>query len=229
MSDAKVEQGTKVIQPPRTRWKGPDEWMRDARIILANARDDTVIAARLATFGYDVARIAAGRALYEEVSTLILRQKQEYGQSFEATELLGEAWTRAGDAYTAALKVARIALRDRTRARSAMMVDGPRNRSLPGWLKQAEAFYGNLLGDPEALGDMRRYGYSVESLAREQDLLEELSAREAASRKEQGEAQGFTKERDRKMDELGRWVSDLRAICKLAFKDAPDKLRILGI
>ncbi len=110
-----------------------------------------------------------------------------------------------------------------------MMVDGPRNRSLPGWLKQAEAFYGNLLGDSEALADMTRYGYSAESLKKEQALLKELSVREAASRKEQGEALGFTRERDRKLDELARWVSDLRSISKLAFKEEPAKLKILGI
>jgi hypothetical protein len=228
MSDAKVEQGTKGTQP-RHRWKSPDEWMRETRLIIANAGSDAAIAARLASFGYDAARLATGQALYDEVAALVLRQKEEYGQRFEATEHFGEAWKKADEAYTAALKVARIALRDRTRSRSAMMVDGPRNRSLPGWLKQAEAFYGNLLGDPEALADMARFGYTADSLKAEQALLKDISAKDAASRKELGEALGFTKERDRKMDELARWVSDLRAIAKLAFKGSPDKLKILGI
>ncbi len=74
MSDAKTEQGAKGTQPRHARWKGPDEWMRDARVILANAQSDAGIAARLAGFGYDGARIATGLALYEEVAALVLRQ-----------------------------------------------------------------------------------------------------------------------------------------------------------
>jgi hypothetical protein len=31
------------------------------------------------------------------------------------------------------------------------------------------------------------------------------------------------------MDELAHWVSDFRAIAKLALKDSPDKLKVLGI
>ncbi len=76
---------------------------------------------------------------------------------------------------------------------------------------------------------MARFGDRLESLQLEQSLVRELSDKLAASRKEWGEAQGFTKERDRKMDELAHWVSDFRAICKLAFKAAPDKLKVLGI
>jgi hypothetical protein len=110
-----------------------------------------------------------------------------------------------------------------------MMVDGPRNKSLSGWLKQAEAFYASLLKDPEALADMARFRYTPQSLRQDQALLAELSAKATLALKEKGEAFDSTRERDRQLDEAARWVSDLRAICKLALKASPGKLKALGI
>lgn len=229
MSDSKVTVDAKAAARKKTPVKTPEEWISDTRVLLKNAQGDADIAAALVRFGYDSARIAAGVALSDELAALSLRQKAEYGQRYDATGASAEAWRKASDAYMTALKVARIALRDRAGPRSAMMVDGPRNNSHSGWIQQAEAFYGNLLADKEAQADMARFGYKLESLQLEQGLVKDLSDKLAASRKEWGEAQGFTRERDRKLDELAHWVSDFRAICKLAFKAAPDKLKILGI
>ncbi len=229
MTDATTKQGATPEPKRHTRTKTTEDWIREARLLIGNACEDPVIASRLECFGYDAARLTAGMGLHDELSALILRQRAEYGQRYEATEAASAAWAKADEAYLRAIGVARIALRDHRRPRSAMMVDGPRNRSLTGWLAQAEAFYGNLLSDPEAMADMGRFGYTAEALRLEQGLVNDISVKYGKSRREAGEAQGATRERDHKMDELARWVSDFRAIAKLALKDTPEKLKALGI
>lgn len=46
---------------------------------------------------------------------------------------------------------------------------------------------------------------------------------------ETGEAQAATQARDKKLDELAKWVSDLRAVAKVALADDPQQLEKLGI
>lgn len=48
-------------------------------------------------------------------------------------------------------------------------------------------------------------------------------------KKETGEAQAATQRRDKKIDELAKWVSDLRAVVKVALAGDPQQLEKLGI
>jgi hypothetical protein len=217
--------GTKRKAASRTK----DDWLRSTRILVENSGIGTEIGAALQPFGYTATRLAEGRTLLDEAEALTLKQKSEYGQRYEATEAMSRAWKNADDAYLRDLKIARIALRDRTRARSAMMVDGPRNNSISGWLAQTNAFYGNLFNDEAALAAMAGFGRTLEALKADWDLVRDIEAKDAASRKESGEARGSTMARDKKVDELARWASDLRAIAKIAFASDPAKLKTLGI
>ena len=224
-TQAKQEAATR----PAARKKPKEDFIQEALFIIGNAKADPEIAAAIAEFGYDAAKLDEGEALIARLVELASSQRAEYGQRYDATQATSETWKKAEEAYGRALKVARIALRDRRGARSAMMVDGPRNKSLTGWLHQAEAFYAGLFKDPEALAEMSRFRYTPQSLQRDQALLAELSRTATMALKEKGEAFDSTRERDRKLDEVARWISDLRSICKLALKDSPGKLRALGI
>ena len=73
------------------------------------------------------------------------------------------------------------------------------------------------------------YGYTPEKLQQEADLVEHVAGLRSQQKKELGEAQAATEIRDKKMDELARWISDLRAVAKVALGDNPQQLEKLGI
>ena len=59
--------------------------------------------------------------------------------------------------------------------------------------------------------------------------MDQVAAKNLQQKKEIGEAQNATEARDKKFDELAKWVSDLRAVARVALTDSPQQLEKLGI
>lgn len=59
--------------------------------------------------------------------------------------------------------------------------------------------------------------------------VKEVESKLAAQLKETGEAQAATEARDKALDALMDWMSDFRAIAKLALAGDPQQLEMLGI
>jgi hypothetical protein len=206
-----------------------DERLLAAQVAIENTLATPDILAALQVFGYDLPKLTAGRTLYQEALVLVNQQKAEYGDQYEATEAVKAAWAEADAAYMRSLKVARVALRGSQKARGAMMLDGWRKRTLSGWLEQAGAFYGNLLGDADLMAAMSGFGYDQARLEAEQALLEAVRAANLVQEKEKGEAQEATKLRDAKMDALDAWLADFKAIAQVALEEHPQWLEILNL
>ncbi len=200
----------------------------DAELAINNSLSNPDILAKVTSFGYDQTRLEAARALYQEARTLDEQQKQEYGEQYEATQAVRQAWDAAGAAYSAALKIARIAFRGNETARNALGLSGSRKQSLSGWLDQARRFYNNLLRSPDFIATMTPYSYDQTKLEAEAALVEAVATASETQDKERGEAQTATKTRDAKLDELDQWLADYKAIAQVALAASPQQLEQLG-
>ena len=96
-------------------------------------------------------------------------------------------------------------------------------------MQQAKAFYTNITGDRDFLASLSKYGYTPEKLQAEAALLDEVTAKHMAQKKEMGEAQEATEARDKALDDLAKWVSDFRAVAKVALDECSQQLEKLGI
>ncbi len=206
-----------------------DQFLLAAQVMTENALTDEVIKTALAGFGYSEEKLNAGKKLYEEAVALQNAQKKEYGDQIAATAELNDVWDQAHQQYIRTLKIARIAFNKNIKADKATMLFGRRKESLSGWLEQARAFYANLLGDAAFLTAMAEYGYTSEKLQEESTLIDQVIAKHLQQRKEMGEAQEATETRDSTLDKLAQWISDLRAVAKVALEDNPQQLEKLGI
>ena len=126
----------------------------DAEQAINNTLSNPQILTAVTPFGYDQARMEAARALHAEARTLTDQQALKYGEQYEATQTVQKAWDEAARAYSTALKIARIAFRDKETARNALGLSGIRKQSLSGWLDQARRFYNNLLREPTFIAAM---------------------------------------------------------------------------
>ena len=205
-----------------------DERLLAAQVAIDNGLGDAGIAAALGAFGYDQAKLNAGKTLYTEAVALVNKQKAEYGDQFEASAAVKAAWDKADAAYSASLKVARVALKDSAKGQAAMMLSGTRKQSLSGWIEQATAFYSNMLGNADLLAAMAAFGYDQANLAAEQALAQAVVNANLVQEKEKGEAQDATKLRDAKLDALDTWMSDFKAIATVALDEHPQWLEKLG-
>lgn len=60
-------------------------------------------------------------------------------------------------------------------------------------------------------------------------MVDKVIAKHLQQKKETGEAQEATGIRDNALDKLAHWLSDFRAVAKVALDDSPQQLEKLGI
>lgn len=206
-----------------------NDFLMYAKTMIENALSDNDVKTALANYGYDEAKLRAGKALYDEAFELDLAQKKETGEKVAATAEFNNLWAEVDRQYMKTLKVARIALKNLYKADQAAMLYGVRKQSFNGWQEQAVSFYANVLKDPELLAAMAQFGYSEDKLQQEYEMVKQVIAKNLQQKKEKGESEQATRFRDQKLDELADFVSDLRGIAKVALADTPDYLEKLGI
>jgi hypothetical protein len=200
-----------------------------AQVALDNAASDPVLQEALVPFGYDAERLAEGRALLDAAQAAQETMTAEYGDQYEATDALQAAFETADTTYMRHLKVARVALQNERGAAQALALTGRRKRTISGWLDQARQFYDNALGDEAVLAALGRFGITPEALEAARVEIDAVAAANAAQEREKGEAQDATEARDQAMDALDAWMSDFRAIARIALEDRPQQLEKLGI
>lgn len=205
------------------------DFMQGSKTLIENALTDASIASILAGFGYDAARIEAGRRLWTEADSLARKQSADKAEQRGAAQDLDRIWEAANAAYMKSLKVARVAFGEDNRAITSLKLYGSRKQSLAGWLEQASTFYGNVIASAEFLSVLGRYGYSRSKLLEEGALVEEVRKRSLAHAEGNGAAQSATAQRDAKLRELDAWVSDFRCICRVALYEQPQELEKLGV
>ncbi|MGE5582545.1 MAG: hypothetical protein ACM3X9_08385 [Bacillota bacterium] len=206
-----------------------DEFLLSAQVMIENALSDSGVKTALAGYGFTENKIMDIKKLYEEVAALHNAQKKEYGEQVAATSELNEIWEQADRRYMKTLKIARVSFKDNVKAYKAMILYGDRKQSLSGWLEQAKALYSNILNDPGMLAVIGEYGYTPEKLKEEEALIDQVTAKHLEQKKEIGEAQEATQNRDKKLDELAMRISGLRAVAKVALDENPQMLEKLGI
>jgi hypothetical protein len=205
------------------------QFIESSKVLIENARAVPELSGCLAAYGYDTARLAEGQRLWSKADALVRKQAKEYGEQHEATAVAEQARAEVESAYMKTLKVARVALAEESLANSALKLYGPRKETLSGLIDQASTFYANLCTEPKFCQKMLRFGYLPQKLQAEAMLVENLRQKIQLQAKETGEAQAATAERDKKIAELDAWVSDLRAIARVAFYESPQELEKLGI
>ncbi|MCB0192967.1 MAG: hypothetical protein KDJ65_13565 [Anaerolineae bacterium] len=206
-----------------------DKRMFDAQLMINNSLNEPDILAALSQFGYDEQKLHEGKQLFEDVQSLSDVQLVEYGSQHAATDDLKKTWTAARKAYIRTLKVARIAFVDNTEAETALLMKGRRKQTLGGWMEQATTFYTNLLNNADLTQEMKRYGYNTDKLAAEADLIWAVVKAHAAQQQSKGIARQATNRRNAKMAELEAWLTDFRAIVRIALEECPTRLKQLGL
>ena len=206
-----------------------DKFLLSAQVMIENAISDPIVKAALEVYGYTGHKLQSGKTLYHEAVALQNIQKKEYGEQIAATAELNSIWKTAHQQYIRTLKIARVAFQDNVKAGNAAILHGRRKESLSGWLAQAQVFYTNIINDGFFVNALAEYDYSPAKLSQEAALLEQVAAKNAQQKTKTGEAHAATEARDKKIDELANWVSDLRAVVKVALADNPQQLEKLGI
>ena len=96
-------------------------------------------------------------------------------------------------------------------------------------MKQAAAFYRNLIANQDFIRKMAYYGYTVDKLKEEQKLVQDVAAADARHDKEMGESQEATAVRDNALAELEEWMSKFCLVARIACAGHDQWLEKLGL
>ncbi len=200
----------------------------DAHLAITNSINTAEILTAVTPFGYDLPRLQAADALYDEVVKLDEMQSMEYGEQYEATAVMHNAWEEAKTVYMDTLKIARIAFRGNNKARTGLGLSGDRKQSISGWLKQASKFYNNMLRNPDFIAAMTPFSYDQAKLEAGAALVQAVDEANDLQEQERGDAQDATQARDAKMDELDQWLADYKVVAHVALGETSQQLEKLG-
>ena len=206
-----------------------DQIMTEILLAIDNALTNPIILAALEKFGYGETKLREGKALYDAAEVLINKQAKEYGDKAGASQAMEQAKDALRVVYVPHVQIARIAFKANAAAYQLLELRGERKRSHSSFLRQAGAFYDNMMSDEGYKTEMAKFGITAETLTAAQALVAAAAAALKTYTKEAGEAQQATEARDEAIDKLEEWKGDYFAILRIALAEDPQLLEVLGI
>jgi hypothetical protein len=157
--------------------------------------------------------------------------QRKHGEQIEATQALYTALDEEIVEYMSIRKLAKRALRgDKYKGtREKLGIDDELKRAYDGFLDQSSKLYKHAGIDQGIMTQLANFNITVDKLQERLNGLERLGVLNSAQEAKKGEAQVARKERDDLFDEVHKWYSDFKEAARIAFKDTPEYLEIMGI
>ena len=206
-----------------------DEILFQAGVRINNSLSDPKVLNAVSPFGYTEVKFNEGETLLSEATTLVETQKREYGELDAAQTAFEDERKAAHGNYMDMLAICKIAFKNDVRAISTLDLTGRRASTISGWLKQTTGFYRAILANDDWKAVLAGFGQTEEKLNAELAAVQGVATASETKKKEMGDAQNATQERDMKLEELIEWVNDYEVIARIALADKPQLLEKLGI
>lgn len=206
-----------------------EEMIYESGVRINNSLADTKVLNAVTPFGYDETKLTEGQNLLNEATTLVEAQKREYGEVDAAQQAYENQRQAAHKKYMEVLAICKIAFKNDVQAISTLDLSGRRASTLSGWLNQTRSFYRALLANETWKAALAGFGQTEEVLNAHLAAIEAVATASEAKKKEMGDAQNATQQRDEKLEELAEWVNDYEVIARIALAEKPQLLEKLGV
>jgi hypothetical protein len=206
-----------------------DEILFQTGVLINNSLSDPKILNAVSPFGYTETKLNEAATLLADATTLVETQKREYGEVDAAQTAYETQRAAAHSNYMDTLAICKIAFKKDVKAIATLDLSGRRASTLSGWLKQTQGFYRAILANDEWKRALAGFGQSEEKLSAQLAAIDGVATASETKKKEMGDAQNATQERDEKLEELVDWVGDYEVIARIALADNPQLLEKLGI
>ncbi|WP_346860050.1 hypothetical protein [uncultured Draconibacterium sp.] len=206
-----------------------EEILFQSGLRINNSLSDPKILNAVSPLGYTETKLNEGASLLADATTLVETQKREYGEVDAAQTTYETDRKQAHSNYMNMLALCKVAFKKDVKAISVLDLTGRRATTISGWLKQTSGFYRALLDNEEWKSVLAGFGQTEDTLNAQLAAIEAVAAASEMVKKEKGDAQNATQERDVKIEGLLDWVSDYEVIARIALTDKPQLLEKLGI
>jgi len=205
-----------------------DELILAASTIINNSTH-AEIAPLLSKRGYTPLDMSNAKMMVDSLQLLNEKQKKEYGEQYEATKTYTNDWNELQIIYSEHVELGRIVFKNDLQNYVQLGLQGERKRSFSGFSQQAKQYYNNALKDLLVMDALSKKGITKTELEDTLVLIDKVEKEKFDQRKETGEAQQATKNRDLALDALSEWFGDFKRIALKVFWGKPQLLKILGL
>ncbi|MEQ9440617.1 MAG: hypothetical protein RIG62_16310 [Cyclobacteriaceae bacterium] len=197
-----------------------------ARLIVQILQGDEDKQKTLARHGFERKRVQDGQAVLNRIDLLSDEHHQHDGAKLQASKILQQTRKDAHQFYIRHLLLARVAFKGSVEPSRTLQLDGPRQESLAGWLKQSTAFYRNA---PALIGELSQVGITIEELQQGEAQIQAVAQARVKQANCTSVAQRLSKQRQAAFRELHAWLKDFRYVARYAFQNDPQQLEAFGM
>ena len=199
------------------------------RVTFENTESQPQIASTMAEYGYDSAKVAEGKSLYETTRQSFDSNQTETDEATTAYALFETKKDQLDDIYSAHRKKAKVIFRDDSVTADKLEISVSMPVAYVKWLETVRKFYKISIADTEIQTKLSRLKITTDDLNAANALIPEVETLRAAYLKEKGESQDATTIKDTAFANLDDWMSEFYAVAKIAMEDNPQLLEALGL
>lgn len=180
---------------------------------------------QMAQYGFPAKRVKEGKQLLEQFTQQCHQQKDYNHERWALSYRLKNEVKATRQLFVEHVKVARFAFRQDAAILNKLDIQ-QLVRTQWGWVQQAQAFYTQVA---DHAAQMASCGVTPEELAQAQASLEAIASMREDLILKKGDAEDATQRKGKAGKELKAWLSEFRAVARLAFRETPQKLEAYGI
>lgn len=196
--------------------------------IFENISKNETLKNELAEYGYDSEEIAKGKALYDVAAEKLDINKTETAEEKLAYDQFRKKFEALKKSYTTDRKKVKIIYKNEAATLSVLGVKGTASIRITEFLDGVDTLYKQLKASEDLRKPLARLKITEEHITAQLEALEEVKTAYNAYTKEKGESQKATKDKDKALAELEKWVREFYAIAKIALEDQPQLLESIG-
>ncbi len=203
-----------------------DRKILETQYSIENALNHQEMREKLATVTYNHKKLTEGRLFNESAKQFQIRKNENYALQVESTDFLQKHEKETQKIYKKHVSLARMAYENNRGMQARLDIAGERKRPREAWLSQAITFYDRIDLIAE---DMGKYGVGVDELSQTKAMTDAIIHARQQQMQRKGEAQDATEKRDKAIQVIDEWMRDFKAAARVALKDHPQWLEMLGI
>lgn len=191
--------------------------------------NDEELKKALVPYKYTEEKLNRGKEVYGDCERLAREYSETAGKKLSASAEFDNVRRQAHALFMEYLNLTRLAFRNEPEKLSQFKIPHRLARRTNAYMFQVAQFYQTVLGSEELLEKLSNYGVTKEKLQEGLHRIENAGTARETHKKLKGRCQDLKVKRDRALEELDDWVTELAMVCRYALKERPQMLEKLGI
>ncbi|NIM84366.1 MAG: hypothetical protein GTN82_39000, partial [Candidatus Aminicenantes bacterium] len=193
-------------------------------VLIENIKSNESVKTSLFGSGYEESLFNSGETMYTEVKDIIAERIKKNKLKLQASRKVRKLSGQCFEMLAEHREFARKVFKDNEELLSALGVSQPLKRRFTGKIEQGIQFYTTAIEYTDVQEGLAPLGITLVKLQQGFDLVKELSKANAEQEEKKGEVQVLTARRNKKLEELYAWASNLILVLRVVYKDEPQTL-----